>query len=214
MREYMSNNRHSERRLNAVGHFNVFGGNMKRLLLTLLALLAMCCLVQPSFGAKKTPVVIKKSQANARGGIFGPLGGGEVPFPFGSEVPFPWRSIEGTYFASSDDYEAYFSLEVVNESNEPALKIKHYENREGRLFGEGGGFAQNDDRIVRAAMRGRNGLNYMVFLRSFGSIEFNGRTIDHAMVLTIRSFGPRVSGSREWHFLLRKVSPRPVNYRR
>jgi hypothetical protein len=194
----------------------LFGGNMKRLLLTLIVLFAMCCLVQPSFGAKKVPVVEKtvaKKQANARNGIFGPLGGGEVPFPFGSEVPFPWRSIEGTYFASSDDYEAYFSLEVMYEDNEPALKVKHYENREGRLFGEGGGFAQSDNRIVRAAMHGRNGLNYMVFLRSFGRIEIDGRTIDHAMVLTIRSFGPRVPNSREWHFLLRKVSSQPVNYR-
>jgi hypothetical protein len=202
----MSNNRS----MNAQAF--LFGGNMKRLLLTLIALLAMCCLVQPSWGAKKAPIAAKKI-ANARAGIFGPLGGGEVPFPFGSEVPFPWRSIEGTYFAASDDYEAYFSLEVMYEGNEPALKVKHYENRSGRIFGEGGGFAQSDDRIVRAAMRGRNGLNYMVFLRSFGRLEMDGRVIDNAMVLTIRSFGPRVAGSREWHFLLRKVSSQPVNYR-
>ncbi len=181
---------------------------MRKLLWVLVALLVLS-IVQSSFA--KPPA---KGRANPRSGIFGtmePLG--EVPFPFGDEVPFPWASIEGTYYAESKEYDAYFSFEVAYEGNEPYLRVFHHESRNGKLFGEGGGFTQTDNRIVRAAMRSKSGLSYMVFIRAFNDVEVDGQRLREATVLTIRSFGT-TQPRKDWHFLLRKVSTKPVYYRR
>ena len=185
---------------------------MKKVLLAVVVI-AVTILAWPG-SASDSPATAeqtKKNRANPRIGIFGAIDGegGEVPFPFGNEAKFPWETIEGTYHAQSEDYEAYFSFQVEQGNNgQPFLKVLHYENRYGTLFGEGGGFTQTDNRIVRAAMRGRNGLSYMVFVRSFNDVEINGNHIRKATVLTIRSFGD--SERKDWHFLLKKVSSRPL----
>jgi hypothetical protein len=163
---------------------------------------------KPAVPKAASPIV--RGEVNAWSGIFGRDEGGEVPFPFGNEARFPWSTIEGTYFAQSDDYEAYFSFEVVDDAvGEPHLKVLHYENDTGREFGEGGGFAQSDARVVRAAMRARNGLSYLIFVRSFNNVYIEGQSVSHATVLTIRSFRGELN-QKDWHFLLKKISNRPL----
>ncbi|MCM2280492.1 MAG: hypothetical protein NDI61_01450 [Bdellovibrionaceae bacterium] len=137
--------------------------------------------------------------------------GTEVPFPFGTEIPFPWSSIEGTWEVRDREVDAYFSFQVQrNESGKKVLKVTHIDKMTRKVFGEGAGFANEDQKIVRAVMRAHD-FNYLIFVRVFRDTKAQTRT---ATVLTIR-YLTNVGSSeiREQHYILRKVSKQPLKAR-
>lgn len=139
--------------------------------------------------------------------------GTEVPFPFGTEIPFPWAAIEGTWEVRGREIDAYFSFQVQRDDvGAKVLKVTHIDKMTRRVFGEGAGFANPEQKIVRAVMRSDD-FNYLIFVRVFRDTKAKteART---ATVLTIRYFGGvGTSDIREQHYILRRVSKQPMIFR-
>lgn len=139
--------------------------------------------------------------------------GTEVPFPFGTEIPFPWSSIEGTWEVRDRELDAYFSFRVQrDEEGTKILKVTHIDKVTRRTFGEGAGFVNEDQKVVRAVMRASD-FNYMILVRVFRDTKAvtQART---ATVLTIRYFGEgNPNEFREQHYILRKISKQPIGIR-
>jgi hypothetical protein len=131
-------------------------------------------------------------------------GGPEVPFPLSLEIPFPWNEIEGTWEAHGPGVDALFSFEVrVDYMDRKILKVVHLD-RNNNVVATGIGIAVDDKRIVRAAMKGQNGV-YMLFIRAFK----NPKSVPEktATVLTLRAFD-RID-SDDMHVIVEKVSDNP-----
>ncbi len=155
-------------------------------------------------------VIVSGRPALASSAWSSPIGGvvahgAEVPFPFGTEIPFPWSSIEGMWEVRDREVDAYFSFQVQDDgTGAKVLKVVHIDRLGRRVFGEGAGFTNPEQKIVRAVMRAAN-FNYLIFVRVFR--DAGSKASAHTTtVLTFRYFGEAgESDSREKHYVLRRV---------
>lgn len=137
--------------------------------------------------------------------------GTEVPFPFGTEIPFPWTTIEGAWEVKNHELCAYFNFEVRRDLNgKKVLAVTHIDQTTGRVIGTGAGFADGNEKVVRAVMHGAQN-NYLIFVRVFRDLPSGGQSFSTTTVLTTRYFGG--TNHDEQHYVLRKVSGTPIQIR-
>lgn len=134
--------------------------------------------------------------------------GGEVPFPFGTEIPFPWRSMQGIWATQSREVDALFSFQVqLDDRGVKVLSVIHLDRVTRRVIGQGAGFANSEQKVVRAVMRATDGTNYLIFVRVFKDLYKKSALSRNSTVLTFRSLTR--PEQEDQHMLLRKVSTKP-----
>jgi hypothetical protein len=131
--------------------------------------------------------------------------GPEVPFPLGTEIPFPWDTIQGVWHAKDVNFDTLFSFRVKGDAHGDSyiLQVTQIDPESGMILGEGAGFGDNEERIVRAGMTTNDGYKYMVFLRAYNPDKNSNQV---ATVLTIRE----IDSCDEFHFILEKLSNEPM----
>ncbi len=138
--------------------------------------------------------------------------GGEVPFPFGTEIPFPWRSMQGIWATQNHAMDALFSFQVqLDDSGVKVLRVIHLDRATRRVVGQGAGFANSEQKVVRAVMRAMDGTSYLIFVRVFKDLNKKSAASHNSTVLTFRSL--TLPDKEDQHMLLRKVSAKPYGVR-
>lgn len=102
------------------------------------------------------------------------MGDDLVPWPWGTECSFPWGDIEGAWHVRGHDKSTYGGHKLVLESAENVragvklLYIYHY-NEEGKAVGQGTGFGDKDNKLIKAIMTNSTGRGrgYEIIVRAY-----------------------------------------------
>jgi hypothetical protein len=122
-----------------------------------------------------------------------------VPWPWGTECLFPWNKVEGewsvkgSYGSRYDRHRMVFeAAEDVSADGVKLLYIKHF-NRGGKLVGEGTGYANPENKIIKAVMTDLTGVTtgYQVIVRSYARAQ--GASCRRGKLAVAATFCPRNS---------------------
>lgn len=131
------------------------------------------------------------------------INGPEVPFPLSAALPFPWGTIEGVWEAKGPAMNALFSFEVQNDCDKrKVLRVLQLDPATREVMAEGTAIGVDQQRIVRAAMRGYSE-SYMLFVGAFNNKR--GGVIN---VLTMRAFAG--SSESDFQVVVKKISQTPI----
>jgi hypothetical protein len=100
--------------------------------------------------------------------------GDVIPWPWGKECPFLWDKVDGAWQVKGQYGQNYDRDTLVFETEEKVkeglkiLYIYHYELG-GRLIGQGTGFSDSDNKIIKAIMTNvdGHGASYTILVHTF-----------------------------------------------
>jgi hypothetical protein len=101
-----------------------------------------------------------------------------VPWPWGTECVFPWDKVDGEWKVKGKYGQQYDRDTLVFETAEDVkagiklLYIYHY-NDHGQVIGQGTGFGDRDNKVIKAIMTNSNGrgFGYQIMVRTYSRIE-------------------------------------------
>lgn len=143
-----------------------------------------------------------------------PKGGPEVPFPLATTLPFPWGNIEGIWkIVTNEGTQISFSFTVQTDlDGHQYLSVAQIDTSTGQLVAEGVGISVETDKLVRAAMKAKNGAAYMLFIGSYKNTNqyvVGGQASKSVTVLTVRPFTD-LTGDKDVQVIVQKVSDAPL----
>lgn len=138
--------------------------------------------------------------------------GGEDPWPLGEECPFPWEKMNGLWKTMGLEHPMYIQFKVLGKTGKGGQLFSiSVLNEDHELVAKGRGFANQGDRVVRAAVRSLKDVapatHDWAILRTFSRDGANRLCAEDSQVtaLTLRSLQAEPREAKDRHYELEKV---------